>query len=377
VIGTPSHAIGYTVGDMNTRRTGVVLILTSVVLLSCAQVGNVSVTGELYFFDHPFSCWAINPQDGDYDYLRLGGENAEEIIEHGEGSLFKINGIISEVERLIPQSGEFNPIKETLIEVDSYEVLFSFNDEMGKLQTEVDNLSSEMYQDYIDLCNRKRPELVSALSADLFVIDCYSYAARKLSTTGSVGCINICEQITDSIGVNYEHMVYDCLANLNASRIEICEACQKVEANQIYEHSKTKAVSACYRRVAFNRNDPTLCKKASNLYQYGYCYIDLAVLNNDPTICGNIKYEGGVPSYRDTCYKETASDIETCNNIGQSYSTDWIVEEMANQSSLTYAVATRKKYECYLLVAIRNGDESICNEIPEGEIREECYEHFE
>jgi len=49
---------------------------------------------------------------------------------------------------------------------------------------------------------------------------------------------------------------------------------------------------------------------------------------------------------------------------------------MKNTSSSAYILAKKCKYECYMLVAIRNNDKSICDKIPDEEIKKECYDSF-
>ena len=280
---------------------------------------NVTIIGELHYYGHPFSCWAIfSPEERD-DYV-IGGKKYKEIIDHGEGSKFEVVGTIRKEKQCIPEAGEFHCYKEDVLYIHSYKVLYSFENEKKKLQAKIDKLQSRNYLDYINLCQNNIPSQISEHYANKFVIDCLSYSASKLASMGLVGSIKVCKEIEDFFGVNYRREFYDCLLHLNSSNIEICKELQKVEIPSMWDHIKKEIIDTCYRRVAFNLNAPELCEEITNPLQHGYCYIDLAKLNNDSTICDNIKYDGGVPSYKDICYKETANDIETCNKIGQSYS---------------------------------------------------------
>jgi len=255
----------------------------------------ITVTGELHYSGHPFSQWVIG------SYV-IGGERFKEIIDYGAGSKFEITGTMKQEKRCIPTAGKFSCYKEVVLHIQSYKVLYSFNDEKKKLQTEIDKLPLKKFQDYIKFCQNKRPKQISENFANDFVINCYAYSASKLASIESVDSIKLCEEIESSFGVNYRGKVWDCLSNLNALTMKICDEIQKVKIASIHTHIKDKAISTCYRHVAFNLNNPKLCEKVTDKYQHGYCYIDLAKLNNDSDICDDIKYDGGIPSYRDTCY---------------------------------------------------------------------------
>jgi len=336
---------------------------------------NVTVIGELHYLGHPFSFWVISSPEERESYA-IGGGKSKEIIEYGEGSKFEVVGTIRKEKRCIPEAGEFHCYKEDVLCIHSYKVLYSFENEKKKLQAKIDKLQSRDYLDYVNFCQDNKPNQISEHYSNKFVIDCLSYSANKLASIGLVDSIRVCKEIEISFGVNYGREFYDCLLGLNSSNIEICKELQKVEIPSMWTHIKKEIIDTCYRHVAFNLNNPKLCEKITGAYHHGYCYIDLAKLNGDSRICDDIKYDGGVPSYKDTCYKETANDIETCDKIGQNYSEEWIIEEMKDMSSSAYLLAKRYKYECYLSVAIRNNDKSVCDKIPDEEIKKECCQSF-
>ena len=86
--------------------------------------GEIKITGEISLLYPPVSGWAIF--DGEQYYF-MSGEKAEEIIDHGKGSRFEIEGLLEEKE----ESTSERIKKVKIIEVSSYKVLYSTYGSLG------------------------------------------------------------------------------------------------------------------------------------------------------------------------------------------------------------------------------------------------------
>jgi hypothetical protein len=146
---------------------------------------------------------------------------------------------------------------------------------------------------------------------------------------------------------------------------------------------------SCYKTLAKEKQDISLCGNIEFEGHVQECYLDLALLKGDSNICSRIS-KTQYPHYSDRCYKEIAlsfGDSSLCSDIlDENQRSDCYLDvalkigafslcekvdvkescygpliEQNTEPSICFTLETRWKNECYYAVAVKNKNPSLCN----------------
>jgi hypothetical protein len=73
----------------------------------------------------------------------------------------------------------------------------------------------------------------------------------------------------------------------------------------------------CYSKVAFLKNDITICEKIKDEFYHDWCYEDIAKVTGDASICEKVSHYG-----QNSCYltmAEEKKDVSLCEKIKDEY----------------------------------------------------------
>ena len=270
------------------------------------------------------------------------------------------------------------------------------------------NLGKEKGLDFCDkIEDSKKPYCYASIGAaenDSSICD--SLVGKNLCyglIGGLIGNFNVCEEIKD----------YSCIWGLSITSSEVdVKLCEGIKDSNYKD--------LCYAEEALKAKDSSICKnKIENFTNKNYCYRDLAVLLQDESLCKNIPLGRCLPLYdapRDKCYKDVAveagnsdickkaicgwdyycyydvakklNDINICKKVilSEIWRT-WPSENYNCFAELAISVNDIKTCKelidknnrdfCYWGIAEKFKDKSICDNIKEQEIKEECYRILE
>jgi len=127
--------------------------------------------------------------------------------------------------------------------------------------------------------------------------------------------------------------------------VKVPEKSAEEQLRECGEIERKDEKAECYKNVAINEKDPTVCERIPKEidpymeYQEQDCYVEVAVSKRDETICAKAR-----EIYRDACYEKIAEIKKNPD----------ICEEIIDRDYVGH------KDNCYIAVAITKQDSTIC-----------------
>ncbi len=160
-----------------------------------------------------------------------------------------------------------------------------------------------------------------------------------------------------------------CVAELAKSKGNI-SVCGLIESSQIQGY--------CIQQIALQKNDAVLCQDIDEEYWEDNCNLQIALKGNDFNLCPPISNN----EQEDECYKEIALDTnnpDLCKflepeDTQRCYSI--IALDTLNTTICANVESPVQKDVCYLKIAGKAQNKSICKEISFHQIESDCNAQF-
>jgi len=150
----------------------------------------------------------------------------------------------------------------------------------------------------------------------------------------------------------------------------------KIE-NKLFYFLEGREISenGCYRTLALNKEDASICEKLDGDWYKSSCYSDLAIKLSRSSFC-----DAAPDKYKDDCklrYARAKKDFSLCKDLAvDTYNRDSCFESMILQEKDPFLCANlstvSKRDLCYDKLAVEKRDPSICNSIELEKNKEYC-----
>jgi hypothetical protein len=187
-----------------------------------------------------------------------------------------------------------------------------------------------------------------------------------------VSCINVLVAMMMCQNSTYKDECY----NNKALEYEQEAVCSNINSKSTLSTSmgdgkwtKISMRDNCIEAVAEKKVDLESCNEIKQTYVKDSCYREIAYRTNNSKICDSII----TPEWKDVCYSLT----KECDKIVDQEDIDWCYKYIAldtkDDSYCERIVGSLRKDDCYYVVAVGRQDTSFCDIIKDPDMKSSCY----
>jgi hypothetical protein len=189
--------------------------------------------------------------------------------------------------------------------------------------------------------------------------------------TEELSAVEVCKKIEDESNRNW------CLARINGD-VSFCEGASGVKDDCVSAVIRDIAIqkkdsrgcgddSACYTGIAVTTQNLEICKNIKNEFLFHRCLIGVAVFGENINLCQNIEDD----YYKKECEIILRGDLSLCSELKlmdlDAERCILTIAVLNNDSSVCASAKTTEEWLCYIDIALRTKNESVCKNINESD----------